>query len=331
MKGYKAFNKGMICLGKQYKENEIFEEDKAEICKCGMHFCKEPLDVLNYYPLVNEDGEISEFAEVEALDECLTDDDEKYCTKKLKINGKIDFAKLVQIAVNFDYSKLEKVKDTDIKNDNGGDYAKIGSSGDYAKIGSSGDYAQIGSSGDYAKIGSSGDYAKIGSSGDYAQIGSSGGSAQIGSSGDYTQIGSSGDYAKIGSSGVFAQIGSSGDYAKIGSSGGSAKIGSSGGFAQIGSSGDYTQIGSSGDYAKIGSSGGSAQVNSTGEDSVIMCAGCNSIAKAKKGSWITLAEWEYDEKKGRYVPINVVTKKVNGRTIKEDTYYKLVDGKFVEV
>ena len=259
MKGYKAFNKGMICLGKQYKENEIFEEDKAEICKCGMHFCKEPLDVLNYYPLVNEDGEISEFAEVEALDECLTDDDEKYCTKKLKINGKIDFAKLVQIAVNFDYSKLEKVKDTDIKNDNGGDYAKIGSSG------------------------------------------------------------------------VFAQIGSSGDYAKIGSSGGSAKIGSSGGFAQIGSSGDYTQIGSSGDYAKIGSSGGSAQVNSTGEDSVIMCAGCNSIAKAKKGSWITLAEWEYDEKKGRYVPINVVTKKVNGRTIKEDTYYKLVDGKFVEV
>ena len=250
MKGYKAFDKGMICQGKQYKENTIFEEEKAYICNCGMHFCSEPLEVLRYYPLVNEKGEISEFAEVEALDETFTDDNKKFCTKKLKINGKIDFAKLVQIAVDFDYSKTELIKDTEIQNDNSGDYAKIGSCG-YS--------AQIGSSGYYAKIGSSGDYA------------------------------------------------------------------------QIGSSGYYAQIGSSGDYAKIGSSGDSAQVNSTGKDSVIMCAGINSIAKAKKGSWITLAEWVFDDNKKRYVPVNVITKKVNGRTIKEDTYYKLVNGKFEEV
>ena len=40
MKGYKAFEKGMICRGKQYAENTVFEEDAAEICKRGMHFCK---------------------------------------------------------------------------------------------------------------------------------------------------------------------------------------------------------------------------------------------------------------------------------------------------
>lgn len=44
-----------------------------------------------------------------------------------------------------------------------------------------------------------------------------------------------------------------------------------------------------GDSAQIGSSGYSAQIDSTGEDSVIMCAGNNSKAKAKIGSWITLA------------------------------------------
>ena len=44
MKGYKAFDKGLICRGKQYAENTVFEEDKAEICKSGMHFCKNPLD-----------------------------------------------------------------------------------------------------------------------------------------------------------------------------------------------------------------------------------------------------------------------------------------------
>lgn len=54
MKGYKAFGKGMICRGKWYSKNTVFEEEKAEVCMSGMHFCKNPLDVLDYYPLVNE-------------------------------------------------------------------------------------------------------------------------------------------------------------------------------------------------------------------------------------------------------------------------------------
>ena len=106
MKGYKAFNKGLICKGKQYAENTVFEENEAEVCKKGMHFCREPLEVLEYYPLIDDNGNINEFAEVEALDEPKTDDNKKYCTKKLKIGAKIDFAKLVQASVNFEYEKI---------------------------------------------------------------------------------------------------------------------------------------------------------------------------------------------------------------------------------
>ena len=152
--------------------------------------------------------------------------------------------------------------------------------------------------------------------------------AQIGSSGNYAKIGSSGNYAKIGSSGNSAQIGSSGNYAQIGSSGYSAQIGSSGDDAQIGSSGYDAQIGSSGNYAKIGSSGNYAKINSTGNDSVIMCAGNGSIAKAKKGSWITLAEWYWDDADDHWKPKCVKTEYVDGRRIMEDTWYKLVDGEF---
>ena len=126
----------------------------------------------------------------------------------------------------------------------------------------------------------------------------------------------------VDNSGYSAQIGSSGDYAKIGSSGYSAKIGSSGYSAKIGSSGYSAQIGSSGD---------SAQIGSTGEDSVIMCAGNSSIAKAKVGSWITLAEWKWSDDKNRYVPVCVKTEYVDGENIKADTWYQLKNGKFVEV
>ena len=218
MKGYKAFEKGLICRGKQYAENTVFEEDAAEICKSGMHFCKNPLDTLDYYPLIDANGNMTEFAEVEALDEVLTDDDKKYCTKKLKVGAKLSFAQLVQASVSFENIKLigTKVKTT---------------SKDSAQIGSSGDSAQIGSSGDSAKIGSSGDSAKI---------------------------------------------------------------------------------------------------ISEGKHSVICCAGKNSVVKAKKGSWITLSEWKYDDAEKCYIPICVKTEQVDGEKIKEDTFYKLVDGEFVE-
>ena len=164
------------------------------------------------------------------------------------------------------------------------------------------------------------DDAHIGSSGDYAHIGSSGDDAKIGSSGNCAQIGSSGDSAKIGSSGNYAQIGSSGDYAKIGSSGDSA---------QIGSSGDYAKIGSSGNYAQIGSSGHYAQIKSEGKNAVIMCAGNDSMACGKIGSWLTLAEWK--EQDGEWGPVCVKTERIDGERIKADTFYKLTNGEFTEV
>ena len=365
LNGYKAFEPGMICKGKQYRENTDYEEEGGEICEKGMmHYCVNPFDVLNFYPLVNDSGKVSDFAAVKALEKPVEGDNGKFATRKLHIGVKLGLPGFVKACI--DYLKEETIEKAPNSTGSGysakigssGDYAQIGSSGYsaqigssgdsaqigssgysaqigssgyYAKIGSSGDYAKIGSSGYSAKIGSSGDYAKIGSSGDYAQIGSSGDYAQIGSSGDCAKIGSSGDYAQIGSSGYYAKIGSSGDSAQIGSSGYYAKIGSSGDSAQIGSGGDYAKIGSSGDYAQIGSSGDYAKIESSGEDSVICSSGAESVVKAKLGSWITLAEWKYSDEKNRMVPQFVKTEFVDGEKIKADTWYKLIGGEFTEV
>ena len=203
MKGYKGFEPGLICRGKQYAENTVFEEEEAEICSCGMHFCENPFDVLDYYGFTNDNGDFNEFAEVEALDEVKTDNNRKFCTKKLKIGAKLSISKFINACVDF---AIEKTSTCIADN----------------------------------------------------------------------------------------------------------KI-------------------SSGDFAQIGSSGDSAQIGSSGKDCVICCAGHNSAVKAKKGSWITLAEWEYSKEKERYIPKCVKTEFVDGERIKEDTLYKLIDGEFVEV
>ena len=221
-KGYKAFNPGMICKDKQYAENTDYEEVGGKICEKGMmHYCVNPFDVLNFYDLVDESGNFSDFAEVEALDQPISGSDGKFATKKLHIGAKLSFAGFIKACI--DYTKEQTIVNMPKS--------------------------------------------------------------------DVT----TGDYAQIGSSGTCAQIGSSGDSAKIGSSGKSAKI------------------------------------DSTGVYSVICCAGHGCTAKAKIGSWITLAEWEYSEEKGRSVPRCVKTEYVDGEKIKADTWYRLENGEFVEV
>nr|DAF74937.1 MAG TPA: hypothetical protein [Caudoviricetes sp.] len=238
-KGFKAFDPGLICRGKQYAENTDYEEAGGAICGEGMmHYCVNPFDTLNFYDLVGKNGKFPDFAEVEALDPPVSGSDGKFAAKKLHIGAKLSFAGFVKACI--DYTKEQTIDNMPKSEIGTGNSAKIGSSGNSAKIGSSGYSAQIGSSGDYAKIGSSGNSAQIGSSGNYAKI------------------------------------------------------------------------------------------NSTGEDSVICCAGSGSVVRAKAGSWITLAEWEYSDEKGRFVPRCVKTEYVDGEKIKADTWYCLKNGEFVE-
>ena len=213
LNGYKAFEPGMICKGKQYQENTDYEEEGGKICEKGMmHYCVNPFDVLNFYPLVNDSGKVSDFATVKSLEEPVSGDNGKFATKKLHIGVKLGLPGFVKACI--DYLKEET----------------------------------------------------------------------IGNAPNSTV-----------------------------------------------SSGDSAKIGSSGNSAKIGSSGYSAQIESAGEDSVICCAGHDSAVKAKAGSWITLAEWEYSEGKHGCVPKFVKTEYVDGERIKADTWYKLIDGEFTEV
>lgn len=145
LKGYKGFKQGLICRDKQYKENTVFEEDKAIVCSKGMHFCTNPLDVLDYYDLVNEDGTFSEYTEVEALADSVTDDNKKYCTTKLKIGVKLGFAGFIKACVNFLIEKTSFQQD-DI---NSGDFAQITSKGKHSVVMAAGCDSRV-----KAKIGS---------------------------------------------------------------------------------------------------------------------------------------------------------------------------------
>ena len=154
MKGYKGFNKDMTCRNKQYAENTVFEEAEAEICSSGMHFCENPFAVLDYYGFVGANGALNEFAEVEALDECKTDDNEKYCTKKLKIGAKIGITGLVKAFVDFTFSKI------DFKNaseSNTGNWSAATNTGNWSAATNTGDQSAATNTGDWSAATNTGD------------------------------------------------------------------------------------------------------------------------------------------------------------------------------
>ena len=210
MKGYKAFSKGLICRGKQYQENTVFEEDKARICVCGMHFCSNPIETLDYYPVVDDEGELTEFAEVEALDECQSDMmSHKYSTKKLKIGRKLGLAEFIEACIDFSAkqgtfiggiaSLASALSNTYVMQQRARNAAAF--SGWRSRLVQCGNCASCAVAGDESEVISSGDYYTIATSGAVSRIASSGEKTQIASSGYKTRCVSTGNEAVIAASG----------------------------------------------------------------------------------------------------------------------------------
>lgn len=157
----------MVCRDKQYEENTVFEEETANLCEAGMHFCENPMDVLRYYPLVDDDCNITEFAEVESLGE-LKKYETKCCTNKLRIGKKLSLGDWIKSVVSFAMDKTKKDDSTQLASS--GNYAQLASPGNCTQLASSGDCAQLVASGDYTRLASSGYFSQLASSGDCAVV-----------------------------------------------------------------------------------------------------------------------------------------------------------------
>ena len=212
MKGYKGFNPGMICRGKQYAENTVFEEDTAKICESGMHFCARPIDVLRYYPPCDEHGNPNDFCVVEALDDAVTDDKKIYCTRKLKVGEKIGLDGLINAEVKHIMADINEINE-ETKAVNSGDGSAAVNSGDGSAAVNSGYSSAAVNSGDGSSAVNSGvGSAAVNSGYSSAAINSGVGSAAVNSgySSAAISIGGSSAAVNSGEEGVAASLGING-------------------------------------------------------------------------------------------------------------------------
>ena len=143
MIGYKGFDKDFKCRDMQYEVGKTYIEKEAKLCKKGLHFCENPLDVFTYYS--PNDGK---FAEIEADDVSPeTGDDSKRVAKKLTVKTEINLFKLVKLGV--EYIKTQIDWDNN-KESNTGDYSAATNTGDRSAATNTGDYSAATNTGYYS-------------------------------------------------------------------------------------------------------------------------------------------------------------------------------------
>jgi hypothetical protein len=316
IKGYKAFDKNMKCRDFKYEVGKIYEENiNPKCCDRGFHFCEYPLDVFNYY----EPSE-SRFCEVEALGDIDKENnsDTKIATNKIKIGAEINIESLTKASIDFIYERVKK------------DNKKSAHKEEKETIASNtGDSSVASNTGDRSVASNTGD-SSVASNTGYRSVASNTGNTSVASNTGDRSVASNTGYRSVASNTGNTSVASNTGYRSVASNTGDRSVASNTGDRSVASNtGDRSVASNTGDRSVASNTGYRSVASNTGYKGIASSLGFQSKAKAKIGNWLILAEWEED-KDYNYSVKYVKTVKVDGKKIKEDTLYELINNKFVE-
>ena len=132
----KGFDKNLQCRGYQFEIGKThMHEGEVEACSSGFHSCENPLDVLNYYPLISDDGSLNRFASVKASGTISRHDgDSKIASASLLVEVELKLPEFISAAVNW-----IKAACTTEETAASGHYSQLAASGHYSQLAASGD------------------------------------------------------------------------------------------------------------------------------------------------------------------------------------------------
>lgn len=306
MKGYKGFKPGMICRGKQYQEHTEFTEPRLKSEESGMHFCSNPFGVWMFYPPADETGNLNEFAEVEAMDDPQTDDNSIYRSYRLRIGAKLDLYKFIKAGADFIFGHVKST------NSNTGYQSVATNTDDQSAATSNGDYSAATNTGDRSVAISDGKYSAATNTGDYsAAINNSSWSAAT-STGKRSVASNDGYRSVSVNTGIQSAAINKGNYS-ISSNTGDQSAATNDGYRSVSVN-----------------TGNCGTASTDGSESFAITTGYMGKVKGAIGCWIACAEWAYDGI-GSWFPADFKAVRVDGEKIKADTWYRLEEGKFIEV
>ena len=300
IRGYKGFDKKLKCRDFQYEIGKEYFTDKAVACETGFHFCENPFDVLNYYSPCDDTGTLNRFCEVEGSGDFDKSESDKTCCTHLKVKAEIGLQGLIKAGVKF---ILDRVKWEDNKQSNTGDRSAATNTG-YCSAATNTGYCSAATNTGYCSAATNtGDRSAATNTGNRSAATNTGDCSAATNTGNRSAATNTGDYSAATNTGY---------------------------CSAATNTGNRSAATNTGNCSAATNTGDCSAASVEGKESIAIVTGKDSKAKGSLGCWIILTErgeWDGDT----YPILDVKSFKVDGEAIKADTWYKLIDGKAVEV
>ena len=317
IKGYKGFNPDLTCRYFKYEVGKEYDTEKAVSCQTGFHFCENPFDVFNYYAPSSEKG-MNRFCEVEGSGEFDKSENNKVACTHIKVNAEIGLQGLITAGIKF---ILDKVNWKDDKTTNIGFRSAATNTGDQSAATNTGNQSAATNSGDWSAATNTGDQSVAANSGDQSAATNTGFRSAATNTGNQSAATNTGDQSAATNTGFRSAATNTGLRSAATNAGNQSAATNTG---------DWSAATNTGDWSAATNTGNQSASSVEGKDSIAIVTGKDSKAKGALGCWIVLTERE--DWSGESYPIKEVKAfRVDGETIKADTYYKLVNGEAIEV
>ena len=317
IKGYKGFNPDLTCRDFKYEVGKEYDTKEAVSCQTGFHFCENPFDVFNYYAPSDERG-MNRFCEVEGSGEFDKSNNDKVACTHIKVNAEIGLQGLITAGIKF---ILDKVNWKDGKESNTGDWSAATNTGDQSAATNTGDWSAATNTGDWSAATNTGNQSAATNTGFQSAATNTGNQSAATNTGNQSAATNTGNQSAATNTGNRSAATNTGN---------KSAATNTGNRSASTNTGDWSAATNTGDWSAATNTGNRSAANVEGKDSIAIVTGKDSKAKGALGCWIVLTERE--DWNGESYPIKEVKAfRVDGETIKSDTYYKLVNGEAIEV
>ena len=134
-----------------------------------------------------------------------------------------------------------------------------------------------------------------------------------------------GDRSSASNTGYRSSASNTGDCSSASNTGYRSSASNTGDCSSASNTGDCSSASNTGDYSSASNTGDYSSASVSGEESVAIVTGRDSKAKGAIGCWLVLTERDED-----WHILGMQCVKVDGKTVKADTWYRLKDGKVQE-
>ena len=315
IKCYKGFNSKLQCRGFQFeigKEYELPEGEKPKACCSGFHACPSPADLFNFY--APNDG--NRYCEVELSGYVDDSKSDKLTASKIKIIREVSLNEIAEAHREY----VEKHTNGEQKVHNTVDYSSASNTVYRSSVSNTGNHSSANNTGDYSVASNTGHYSSASNTG-HLSIASNTGHYSIASNkGNQSIASNTGHYSIASNTGDFSIASNTGDY---------SSASNTGCYSSASNTGDFSIASNTGRQSAASNIGHQSSAEVSGKASCAAVFGKDCRVRGAIGCGLFLTErgkWD-----GEKCPIkNVLAVIVDGKKVKANTWYKLVDGKLTE-